>query len=190
MHGHSGDPASNTSAPAKHTHRHKAFVSPGTTHVPCTTCANVNHLLRPTPSTYPPGSSPEVGGGGGTDQAVVHRHTCGPWGVQRGVHTTSTEAKGLWGAGGGGAAKGEEGGGGRPRAVQMPGIASPHTLRACNGPRPRWMLAVLSIAQSHLLEWKAQELWLLQAHQCGTTCPAPLGQVQIEHRSRWAPEAL
>ena len=34
--------------------------------------------------------------------------------------------------------------------------------------------------------WQAQELWLLQAHQCGTTCIAPLGQVQIENQSWWA----
>ena len=44
--------------------------------------------------------------------------------------------------------------------------------------------------QSHLLPWKAQESWLLQAYQCGTACIAPPGQVQAKNHSWWAIEVL
>ena len=44
--------------------------------------------------------------------------------------------------------------------------------------------------QSHLLQWRAQELWLVKAHQCGTACIVPLGRVQAEHQSWWAIEVL
>ena len=36
--------------------------------------------------------------------------------------------------------------------------------------------------QSHLLAWKAQDMWFLQAHQRGTACLAPPGHVQVENR--------
>ena len=37
---------------------------------------------------------------------------------------------------------------------------------------------------------ETQELWLLQAHQCGTICLAPLSQVQVENRSQLAIKIL